>query len=156
MALTGAIARRGLQLMSVGLVCAASAAVSAESALPIRDILSNPSAYHRQAVLLHGVVEMPGELRGVNAWGQQLCGQQFILTDETGQLPVRTAMVCQPGTENDLHVGHGESITVEATMDAAPNNMQTITSRGLGVSAVATRVIHNVTSSPQVSIAPLR
>lgn len=151
-----AMARRALQLMSVGLVCATAGAVEAEQALPIRDILSNPSAYHRQAVVLHGVVEMPGEMRGVNAWGQQLCGQQFMLNDETGQLPVRTMVVCQQGSENSWRVGHGESVTVEATMEAAPGNMKTISGRGLGVSAVANRVIHEFTGSPQVSIAPMR
>ena len=130
--------------------------VQAQQSLPIKDILVNPSAYHRQAIVVHGKVEMPGEVRGVNAWGQQLCGQQFLLDDETGRMLMRSLAICQPGTDSELRVRHGETVTIEATVEAAPANMQTVTGRGLGFGAIVNRVIHDSYGSTLITIDPIR
>ncbi|MFO0773987.1 MAG: hypothetical protein U0172_04885 [Nitrospiraceae bacterium] len=130
---------------------AVGGAAVAQQTMPIKDILLNPSAYHRQAVVLHGVVEHPGEMRGMNAWGQPLCGQQFTLNDETGQIPVRTVVACKSGDDSEWRLAPGESVTLEATMDAAPSNMRTITGRGLGISALVTRIIRDPNSTPHIS-----
>lgn len=142
--------------LGCAILCATAMPTDAQQALPIKDILANPSAYHRQAIIVHGKVEMPGEMRGVNAWGQQLCGQQFMLDDETGQLPVRTVVVCQQANEREWRVRHGEVVTIEATMEAAPGNMKTITGRSLGATAVVNRVHRENLGETRVSIDPLR
>ncbi|GKS57862.1 hypothetical protein YTPLAS18_13890 [Nitrospira sp.] len=130
--------------------------VRAQSAVPIKDILMNPPAYHRQAIVVHGKVVMPGEVRGVNAWGQQLCGQQFLLDDETGRMLMRSLMICQPDNVSELRVRHGETVTIEATVEAAPANMQTVTGRGLGFGAMVTHVTHEDLGGTRISIDPTR
>lgn len=129
---------------------------SAQQPTPIKDILVSPSAYHRQTVVLRGKVRMPGVIRGYNAWGQQLCGQEFVLEDEGGQLPVMYLIACRPGHEREWMVRQGEAITVEATMEAAPSNMKTVTGRGLGTSAVAQRIIREDRGGTHLSIDPIR
>lgn len=142
-------------LIGCGLA-SATVAVHAQEPIKIKDLLANPSAYHRQAIVIHGKVETPNEMRGVDSWGQQLCGQQFTLDDETGQLPVRSVVVCQKGDEREWWVRHGEVVTIEATMEAAPNNLKTVTGRGLGASALVTRVHRDDLGGTRVSIDPIR
>ena len=133
-----------------------AAFVQAQQTTLIKDILVNPTAYHRQAVVVRGKVLMPGEVRGVNAWGQQLCGQQFLLEDDTGRLLLRSLMICQPDNDSEMRVRHGEAVTIEATVEAAPPNMQTVTGRGLGFGAMVTRVTHEDHGTPHVSIEPIQ
>ena len=144
----------GLFILVGGLL--GDAVVRAQSTVPIKDILLNPPAYHRQAIIVHGKVVMPGEMRGVNAWGQQLCGQQFLLDDETGRMLMRSLVICQPENDSDLRVRHGETVTIEATVEAAPANVQTVSGRGLGFGAMVTRVTHEDYGGTRVSIDPIR
>ncbi len=128
-------------LLAWGGVCAVGQAGQAQQALQIKDLLADPAAYRGLSIVVHGRVDMPGEMRGINASGQQLCGQEFTLHDDTGHLLMRHIVVCQGSADGGWRVTHGETVTIEATLDHT-----------FGPMALATLVRHDREASPQVHL----
>lgn len=99
-----------------------------------------PTAFHRSAVLLRGVVKDIGLVEGKDPFNFPLCGQGFSLEDETGLIEVVYLVKCQGGAETVEYVQNGERIVIEATIDAPPTNIKSATGSGFGFKAMATKI----------------
>jgi hypothetical protein len=95
----------------------------ADKAVHIRSITINPMANNRRAVVLLGKAKDTVTYEGVDNLGRSLCGQTFILEDETGSLDVLYLIRCQ-ANEPPVLVGEGERVIVHATIDVSSDNVK--------------------------------
>lgn len=70
-------------------------AAPADEAISIGSITSNPMANNRCAVILQGKTKNVIAYQGQDGFGRSLCGQGFILADDTGSLDVLSLIRCQ-------------------------------------------------------------
>ena len=112
----------------------------ADEVIPIGSITINPMANNRRAVILHGKTKDVIAYQGQDSFGRSLCGQGFILVDETGSLDVLYLIRCQPN-ETPVLVGEGERVVVHATINVSFDNVKSTEGKDLGFKAMATKII---------------
>ena len=128
-------------LMAGGwLLAALVLAAPADEAIPIGSITINPMANNRRAVILQGKTKTVNTYHGLDSFGRSICGQGFILEDETGSLDVLYLVRCQ-ANETHVLVGEGERVVVHATIDVTSDNVKNIEGKELAFKAMATKVI---------------
>jgi hypothetical protein len=117
-------------------------AAPADQAIPIGSITINPMANNRRAVILLGKVKDTLAYQGVDSLGRSLCGQSFILEDETGSLDVLYLIRCQANAPPVL-IGDGERVIVQATIDVSSDNVKNKEGKELVFKAMATKIIRD-------------
>jgi hypothetical protein len=135
--------RRGLVcgfLVCGWLWAALVSAAPADEVIPIGSITINPKANNRRAVILQGKTKNVTAYQGQDSFGRSLCGQGFILADETGSLDVLYLIRCQ-ANETPVLVGEGERVVVRATIDVSFDNVKNTEGKELVFKAVATQII---------------
>jgi len=115
-------------------------AAPADVAIPIGSITINPMANNRRAVILQGKTKTVNAYHGQDSFGRSLCGQGFILEDETGSLDVLYLIRCQ-ANETPVLVGEGERVVVHATIDVTSDNIKNTEGKELVFKALATKII---------------
>jgi hypothetical protein len=115
-------------------------AAPADEVIPIGSIIINPKANNRRAVILQGKTKNVTAYQGQDSFGRSLCGQGFILADETGSLDVLYLIRCQ-ANETPVLVGEGERVVVHATIDVSFDNVKNAEGKELVFKAVATKII---------------
>jgi len=137
--------RRGLVggLLGCGWLWAALVfAAPADETIPIGSVTINPMANNRRAVILQGKAKDVAAYRGEDSFGRSVCGQGFMLEDETGSLDVLYLIRCQ-ANETAVLIGEGEQVVVHATIDVSPDNIKNKEGKELVFKAMATKVIRN-------------
>ena len=135
--------RRGLVwgLLGCGWLWAALVlAAPADEAMPIGSITINPMANNRRVVILLGKAKDAVTYQGVDNFRRSLCGQTFILEDETGSLDVLYLVRCL-ANEPPVLVGEGERVIVHATIDVSSDNVKNKEGKELVFKAMATKII---------------
>ena len=117
-------------------------AAPADQAIPIGSITINPMANNRRAVILLGKVKDTLAYQGVDSLGRSLCGQSFILEDETGSLDVLYLIRCQ-ANDPPVLIGDGERVIVQATIDVSSDNVKNKEGKELVFKAMATKIIRD-------------
>jgi len=117
-------------------------AAPADQAVPIGSITINPMANNRRVVTLLGKVKDSLVYQGTDNLGRSLCGQTFILEDETGSLDVLYLIRCQ-SNEPPVSVGDGERVIVQATIDVSSDNIKNKEGKELAFKAMATKIIRD-------------
>jgi hypothetical protein len=117
-------------------------AAPADQAIPIGSITINPMANNRRAVILLGKVKDTLAYQGVDSLGRLLCGQSFILEDETGSLDVLYLIRCQ-AIDPPVLIGDGERVIVQATIDVSSDNVKNKEGKELVFKAMATKIIRD-------------
>jgi hypothetical protein len=115
-------------------------AAPADGVIPIGAITINPMANNRRAVTLQGKTKDVTVYQGQDGYGRSLCGQGFILEDETGSLDVLYLIRCQ-ANETPVVVGEGERVIVHATIDISSDNVKNTEGKELVFKAMATKII---------------
>jgi hypothetical protein len=115
-------------------------AAPVDEAIPIGSITINPMANNRRAVILQGKTKNVIAYQGEDSFGRSLCGQGFILADETGSLDVLYLIRCQ-ANETPVLVDEGERVIVRATIDVSFDNDKNTKGTELAFKAVATQII---------------
>lgn len=115
-------------------------AAPADEAIHIGSITINPMANNRRAVILQGKTKNVNAYQGQDSFGRSLCGQGFILEDETGSLDVLYLIRCQ-ANETPVLVGEGERVVVHATIDVSSDNVKNTEGKELVFKAMATKII---------------
>jgi len=116
------------------------AAAPADEVIPIGSITINPIANNRRTVILQGKAKTVSAYHGQDSFGRSLCGQGFLLTDDTGSLDVLYLIRCQ-ANETPVLVGEGERVVVHATIDVSFDNVKNIEGKELVFNAMATKII---------------
>lgn len=111
-----------------------------EEVIKVEAILSNPSAMHRRPVLLKGTVKEVTRIEGIDSLSNPLCGQGFLLEDETGAIQVDYLICCQVPEEKVVVVTEGDQVLVQATIDAPPTNVVKADRSQFGFHAMATSI----------------
>jgi hypothetical protein len=128
-------------LLCCGWLWAALAFVApADEVIPIGSITVNPMANNRRAVILQGKTKTVNAYHGQDSFGRSLCGQGFILEDETGSLDVLYLVRCQ-AKETPVLVDEGERVLVHATIDVSSDNVKNTEGKELVFKAMATKII---------------
>jgi hypothetical protein len=91
-------------------------------------------------VILQGKTKTVTTYQGQDSFGRSLCGQGFILEDETGSLDVLYLIRCQTN-ETPVVVGEGERVIVHATIDVSSDNVKNTEGKELVFKAMATKII---------------
>jgi hypothetical protein len=115
-------------------------AAPADEAVHIGSITINPLANNRRAVILLGKAKDVVPYNGVDSFGRGLCGQGFILEDETGSLDVLYLIRCLTNNPTVL-LGEGERVIVHATIDVSSDNVKNKEGKELVFKAMATKII---------------
>ena len=115
-------------------------AAPVDEAIPIGSITVNPMANNRRAVILQGKTKDVNAYHGYDSFGRSLCGQGFILSDETGSLDILYLIRCQ-ANETPVLVGEGERVVVHATIDVSSDNVKNTEGKELVFKAMATKII---------------
>jgi hypothetical protein len=115
-------------------------AAPVDEATPIGSITVNPMANNHRAVILQGRTRTVNAYHGYDSFGRSICGQGFILEDETGSLDVLYLIRCQ-ANETPLLVGEGERVVVHATIDISSDNVKNTEGKELVFKAMATKII---------------
>ena len=115
-------------------------AAPADGVIPIGSITINPMANNRRAVILQGKTKDVNAYHGYDSFGRSLCGQGFILADETGSLDVLYLIRCQ-ANETPVVVSEGERVVVHATIDISSDNVKNMEGKELVFKAMATKII---------------
>ena len=115
-------------------------AAPADGVTPIGSITINPLANNRRAMILQGKVKALNVYQGQDNFGRAICGQGFILEDETGSIDVLYLIRCQ-ATEPPVATGEGERVVVHATIDVSSDNVKNAEGKELVFKAMATRII---------------
>ncbi|MDE3042008.1 MAG: hypothetical protein KGJ82_15740 [Nitrospirota bacterium] len=115
-------------------------AAPVEEVIPIGSVTINPMANNRRAVILQGKTKTVSVYQGQDSLGRSLCGQGFILEDETGSLDVLYLIRCQ-ANETPVLVGEGERVVVHATIDVSFDNVKNKEGKELVFKAMATKII---------------
>jgi hypothetical protein len=97
-------------------------------------------ANNRRAVILQGRAKDVASNQGNDSFGRSLCGQGFMLEDETGSLDVLYLIRCQANETPQL-VAEGEPVVVHATIDVSSDNVKNREGRELTFKAMATKII---------------
>lgn len=97
-------------------------------------------ANNRRAVVLLGKAKDTLTYQGVDSLGRSLCGQTFILEDETGSLDVLYLIRCQ-ANEPPVLVGEGERVIVHATIDVSSDNIKNKEGKEMAFKAMATKIV---------------
>jgi hypothetical protein len=85
---------------------------------PIGLILSNPSAFHRKALKLEGIAKDVEPYSGYEAATRRpICGADFKLEDDTGEIKVHYHAWCAAGEEQASTVVEGSRVIVEGSME---------------------------------------
>jgi len=63
-------------------------AAPVDEVIPIGSITVNPMANNRRAVILQGKTKTVTTYNGLDSFGRSICGQGFILEDDTGSVDV--------------------------------------------------------------------
>jgi hypothetical protein len=111
----------------------------ADEVIPIGSITINPMANNRRVVILQGKTKNVTAYQGQDSFGRSLCGQGFILADETGSIDVLHLIRCQVD-ETPLLVGEGERVVVHATIDVSFDNVKNAEGKELVFKAMATKI----------------
>jgi hypothetical protein len=128
-------------LLSCGWVWTIPAlAAPADEIIPIGSMTINPKANNRRVVILQGKTEDVHAYQGQDSYGRSLCGQGFMLADETGSLNVLYLVRCQPNETAQL-VDEGERVIVHATIDVSFDNMKNAEGNEVVFKAMATKII---------------
>jgi hypothetical protein len=115
-------------------------AAPADEVIPISSITINPMANNRRAVTLQGKTKDVSAYQGQDSFGRPICGQGFILADNTGSLDVLYLIRCQ-ASETPVLVGEGEHVVVHATIDVSSDNVKNTEGKELVFKAMATKII---------------
>jgi hypothetical protein len=115
-------------------------AAPADVVIPIGSITVNPMANNRRAVILQGETKDVNAYHGYDSFGRTLCGQGFILADDTGSLDVLYLIRCQ-ANETPMLVGEGERVVVHATIDVSSDNVKNTEGKELVFKAMASKII---------------
>jgi hypothetical protein len=115
-------------------------AAPADVVIPIGSITINPMANNRRAVMLQGKAKTVNAYTGQDNFGRSICGQGFILEDDTGSLDVLYLIRCQ-ANETPVLIGEGERVVVHATIDVASDNIKNTEGKELLFKAMATKII---------------
>jgi hypothetical protein len=97
-------------------------------------------ANNRRAVILQGKTRTVTTYNGLVSFGRAICGQGFILEDDTGSLDVLYLVRCQANETSQLIV-EGERILVHATIDVSSDNVKNIEGKELLFKAMATKIV---------------
>jgi hypothetical protein len=97
-------------------------------------------ANNRRAVILQGKTKNVIAYQGQDSFGRLLCGQGFILADETGSLDVLYLIRCQ-ANETPVLVDEGERVIVRATIEVSFDNDKNTKGKELAFKAMATQII---------------
>ena len=128
-------------LLACGWLWAALAlAAPADETTPIGSITVNPMANNHRAVILQGKTKTVNAYHGYDSLGRSLCGQGFILADDTGSLGVLYLIRCQ-ANETPVLVGEGERVLVYATIDVSSDNLKNTEGKELVFKAMSTKII---------------
>jgi hypothetical protein len=112
----------------------------ADEVIPIGSITINPMANNRRAVTLQGKAKTVEVYEGQDNFGRALCGQGFILTDDTGSLDVIYLIRCQ-APETPALVREDERVVIHATIDVSSDKIMNREGRELVFKAMATKII---------------
>ena len=124
-----------------GWLCAALVLASpVDGVTPISSITINPMANNRRAVILQGKAKSVEAYEGQDNFGRALCGQGFILADDTGSLDVLYLIRCN-STEPPVLVREDEHVVVHATIDVSSDKVMNREGRELVFKAMATKII---------------
>ena len=82
-------------------------AAPADEVIPIGSITVNPMANNHRAVILQGKTKTVNAYKGQDSFGRPICGQGFILEDDTGSLDVLYLVRCQ-ANETPALITEGE------------------------------------------------
>ncbi|MEP6959761.1 MAG: hypothetical protein ABI980_13615 [Nitrospirota bacterium] len=115
-------------------------AAPADEVIPIGSITINPMANNRRTVTLQGKTKDVIAYQGQDSFGRSLCGQGFILADETGSLDVLYLIRCQ-ANETPVLVGEGERVVVYAIINVSFDNVKNTEGKELVFKAMATKII---------------
>lgn len=115
-------------------------AAPVDEAIPIGSITINPMANNRRAVTLQGKTKTVTVYTGQDSFGRAICGQGFILEDETGSIDVLYLFRCQ-ANDTPLLIGEGERVVVHATIDVSSDNVKNTEGKDLMFKAMATKII---------------
>jgi hypothetical protein len=115
-------------------------AAPVDEAIPIGSITVNPMANNHRAVILQGKTRTVNAYHGYDSFGRSICGQGFILEDETGSLDVLYLIRCQ-ANETPVLVGEGERVVIHATIDVSSDNVKNTEGKELVFKAMATKII---------------
>jgi hypothetical protein len=115
-------------------------AAPADEFIPIGSITVNPMANNRRAVILHGKTKTVSTYQGQDSFGRSICGQGFILEDDTGSLDVLHLIRCQ-ANETPTWITEGEQVVVYATIDVSSDNVKNAEGKELLFKAMATKII---------------
>ena len=115
-------------------------AAPVDEAIPIGSITVNPMANNHRAVILQGKTKDVNAYHGYDSFGRSICGQGFILEDETGSLDVLYLIRCQDN-ETPVLVEEGERVVVHATIDVSSDNVKNTEGKELVFKAMATKII---------------
>ena len=115
-------------------------AAPADEVIPIGSITINPMANNRRSVILQGKTKNVSAYQGQDSFGRSLCGQGFILADETGSLDVLYLIRCQ-ANETPRLIGEDERVVVHATIDVSFDNVKNTERKELVFKAMATKII---------------
>lgn len=131
-------------MMGVGALAAClvgAAIVMADQPIPIGEILSNPTGFHRKVVSLQGTVHVIGTRSGRNVAVQSLCGQDFDLTDGTGTIRVVYLVRCQEDASQTEPARDGMVVQVEALIEAPPDNVKSSSGNDFTATALARHIL---------------
>lgn len=115
-------------------------AAPGDTILPITSITSSPMANNRRAVIIQGTAKDVSAYEGRDGYGRPICGQGFILEDETGSLDVLYLIRCQ-ANETPVLVSEDEHVMIHATINVSIDNVQKAEGKDLVLKAMATKII---------------
>ena len=113
-----------------------------DEVIPIGSITVNPMANNRRAVVLKGKAKTVNGYQGQDSLGYSICGQGFILEDDSGSLDVLYLVRCQ-GNETPTAIGEGERVVVFATIDVSSSSVKNSEGKELLVKAMATKIVRD-------------
>lgn len=119
---------------------AGAGAAPVDEVIPIGSITVNPMANNRRAVILQGKAKTVNAYHGQDSFGRSICGQGFILADDTGSLDVLYLVRCQ-ATEPPQAIVEGERVVVYATIDVASDNVKNTEGKEIVFKAMATKIL---------------
>ena len=97
-------------------------------------------ANNHRAVILQGKTKTVNAYHGYDSFGRSICGQGFILADESGSLDVLYLIRCQ-ANETPVLVDEGERVVVHATIDISSDNVNNTEGKELVFKAMASKII---------------
>jgi hypothetical protein len=115
-------------------------AALADEVIPIGSITVNPMANNRRAVTLQGKTRTVATYNGEDSFGRAICGQGFVLEDDTGSLDVLYLIRCQ-ANDPPVLLGEGERVIVHATIDVSTDNIKNREGKELVFKAMATKIV---------------